>query len=375
MSSVPLPPETVLEVSEFVALTNQVLEYALPTVTIRGEVTGYKVSKGRWVYFNLKDETASVRFFGTVYQLQTPIEDGMLLRVVGTPRLHPLYGFTVTVVTMQPEGEGTIRRAAELLQARLAAEGLFDEGRKRTLPYPPDRIGLVTSTESAAYADFLKIVNARWGGVVIECIDVQVQGESAPQQIIRAIEQFNQQAETPDVLVVTRGGGSADDLYAFNTEPVVRAVAGSRIPTLVAIGHEVDISLAELAADRRASTPSNAAELLVPTREDVKRLVGTLQLRLEGAVIAIVREEKHALHQTLAGLDHQLGMALTRARSQILASKQLLEVLDPRSVVKRGYAIVRQHETHKIVQKRSEVKPGDIVDVEMYEGSFNARVQ
>ena len=244
-----------LGVSEFVGLLNQTLDFAYPNVVIVGELANFRVSKNRWVYFDLKDEHSSVKFFGTVYNLSGPLEDGMLLKVHGQPRLHNLYGFSVNILSLQPTGEGSIRRAADLLRSKLAAEGLFDEARKRLLPYPPTRIGLVTSKQSAAYADFIKILNARWQGIDIALIDVQVQGEVAPSQITAAIEQFSAAAEPPDVVVIIRGGGSAEDLASFSTEIVTRAVAGSRIPTLVAIGHEVDLSLAELAADHRASTP------------------------------------------------------------------------------------------------------------------------
>ncbi len=221
------------------------------------------------MYFDLKDDESSVKFFGTVYALPGPLEDGMVVRVSGSPRLHPQYGFSVNYTNIQPVGEGSLRKAADLLAAKLEKEGLFAPERKRALPYPPGRVALITAGGSAAYADFVKILNARWRGVAVEHFDVLVQGEQAPGQIVSAIAAANALAAVPDVLVLTRGGGSAEDLAAFSTEPVVRAVAGSRVPTLVAIGHEVDFSLAELAADRRASTPSNAAELLTPDRDVV----------------------------------------------------------------------------------------------------------
>jgi exodeoxyribonuclease VII large subunit len=258
-----------VSVSEFVDLVNQAYDIAFPSITIEGELANFRVSKNKWVYFDLKDEQASVKFFGTIYMLPGPLEDGMVLQVRGTPRMHPLYGFSVTAQAIRPVGEGAIKRASELLQAKLTAEGLFDLGRKRALPVIPERIGLIASRESAAYIDFMKIMNARWGGVEIQFIDVQVQGEVAPMQVVSALQQFNQLQSPPEVIVITRGGGSAEDLQAFSTEQVTRAVALSRIPTLVAIGHERDISLAELAADLRASTPSNAAELLVPDRQEL----------------------------------------------------------------------------------------------------------
>jgi len=208
-------PAVELSVSDFVALLNQALEYAYSGVVIVGELANLRVSKNRWVYFDLKDEFSSVKFFGTVYQLPGPLEDGMMLKVRGLPKLHNLYGFSVNVQTIQPVGEGTIKRAAQLLQAKLTAEGLFDEARKRSLPYPPARIGLITSKQSAAYADFIKILDVRWRGLEVELIDVQVQGEVAPAQITAAIEQFNGRPQPPETLIIIRGGGSAEDLAAL----------------------------------------------------------------------------------------------------------------------------------------------------------------
>src|ERR1035437_4377798 len=258
--------DVIFSVSDFVASVNQTFEYAYNSVLIVGELSNFKISKNKWVYFDLKDDTASVRFFGTTYVLPGPLEDGMLLEVRGNPRLHPQFGFSVTVQSVRPVGEGSIKKAVKLLEAKLRSEGLFDEDRKRKLLYPPQTVGLIPSKESAGYSDFMKILNSRWRGLDIQHLDVQVQGSMAIGQIVSAIEQFNQSAMPLDVLVIIRGGGSADDLQVFNTEQVARAVSVSRIPTMVAIGHESDISLAELVADKRASTPSNAAELLVPDR-------------------------------------------------------------------------------------------------------------
>lgn len=366
--------DIILEVSDFVALTNQTLEYAMPIITIRGELANFRVSKNRWVYFDLKDDTANVRFFGTVFQLSGPLEDGMLLLVRGSPKLHPLYGFSVTVSNIRLAGEGTIRRAAELLQAKLAAEGLFDVSRKRPLPYPPRRIGLVTSTESAAYADFIKVLNGRWRGVAIEVADVQVQGEAAPEQIAEAVEYFNSRAEPPDVVVVTRGGGSTEDLYAFSTERVTRAVAASRVPTLVAIGHEIDISLAELAADQRASTPSNAAELLVPQRDDAVRQLDEAAYRLREPLRALLKAQQHAVAQYEISLDQTLGLIIGRTRRDLMAQQDLLEALNPRAVLRRGYAIVHNVEG-RLVRSVRQVTAGGIVSIDVSDGSFTAAVQ
>ena len=257
-----------LSVSQFVDSINQTFEFAYPIISVIGEVANFKISKGTWVYFDLKDDNSSIRCFTSVYKLNFPVEDGMIIKVVGQPKLHNSYGFSFNVQSIQPVGEGTIKKAIDLLEKKLLAEGLFDDKRKRPIPYPPKKIGLITSSESAAYADFIKIINSRWVGLEIVLYSVLVQGDKAPAEICAAIKYFNELAEAPEVLVITRGGGSSEDLWAFSTEEVTRAVAASRVPTLVAIGHEIDLSLAEKAADKRASTPSNAAEILVPDKKD-----------------------------------------------------------------------------------------------------------
>jgi exodeoxyribonuclease VII large subunit len=361
-----------LSVGEFVALLNQTLEFAYPSVVVTGELANFRVSKNRWVYFDLKDETALMRCFGTVYQLPGPLEDGMVLKVRGQPRLHPLYGFNLNIASIQPAGEGTIRRAAELLQAKLAAEGLFEPGRKRPLPYPPASVGLITSRQSAAYADFTKILGDRWGGVTIELIDVQVQGEAAPAQITQALEQFNARPRPPEVLVIVRGGGSAEDLAAYSTEQVTRAVAASRVPTLVAIGHEVDVSLAELAADRRASTPSNAAEVLVPDREQGLRelRVATDQLQQYGRVR--LSAARTGLLDSRQALDRRLDTLIAESRRQLQGRAQLLAALSPEAVLRRGYAVVRRQ--GKLVRSVRQLAPGAIVELQVSDGTVTAAI-
>lgn len=337
--------ELSLGVSEFVGLLNQTFDFAYPSLLITGELANLRVSKNKWVYFDLKDDSSSVKFFGTVYQLPGPLEDGMMIKVRGAPRLHNLYGFSVTVQSMTPTGEGTIRRAAELLQAKLQAEGLFDLARKRPIPFPPQRIGLIASGQSAAYADFIKIIEARWGGLTIEHIDVQVQGEIAPVQIVAALEQFNSLAEPPDVLVLIRGGGSPEDLAAFSSEIVTRAVAASRVPTMVGIGHEIDISLAELAADQRASTPSNAAELLVPERSQILRQITSAKDLLHQQGSSIIRAARYDLDNQINNLDLILDLKLNQERHRLDSANKILSALNPTAILKRGYAIVRQDNT------------------------------
>jgi exodeoxyribonuclease VII large subunit len=221
--------EIVFSPADFVAAINQTLEFAYPRVVIEGELANFRVSKNRWVYFDLKDEVAQVPFFGTVYSLPGPLEDGLTVRVVGVPRMHQRFGFSVTFQSILPVGEGALKKAADLLFKKLSAEGLFDIDRKRLLPKLPTKIGLITAADSAAAADFIKILNERWVGVEVDLADVYVQGDTAPAQITEAIEHFNSRGTGSEVLVITRGGGSAEDLAAFNDERLVRAVAASRM--------------------------------------------------------------------------------------------------------------------------------------------------
>lgn len=363
----------VFSVSDFVAVLNQTLDYAYPDVTIVGELSNFRISKNRWVYFDLKDEYSSVKFFGTIYMLPGPLEDGLMVQVSGTPRLHNQFGFSVNMRSIQPVGEGSLKKAAALLEAKLTAEGLFDESRKRILPHPPKRIGLITSSESAAFHDFMKILNARWGGVDVQLYDVQVQGEAAPGQIVSAIEFFNSHAEPVDVLVVTRGGGSAEDLAAFSTEQVTRAVAGSRIPTCVAIGHEVDMSLAELAADRRASTPSNAAELLVPDRRHEIAQLEAVRNQLSSALENQVSAKRRALVEGVKLLHDSVERLLVRESQAVNNLRQLLEALSPQAAMRRGYALVTVN--GKVVRSVRDLAVYQTIAIDLIDGKAKAEIK
>ncbi len=365
--------DVVLSVSDFVAVLNQTLEYAYPQVVVEGELSNVRVSRGKWVYFDIKDDYASLKCFGTVYQLPGPIEDGMIMRVNGAPRLHPLYNFSLNVSSMMPVGEGSIKKAAQLLEAKLSAEGLFEEARKRPVPFAPENIGLITSTESAAYADFVKILQARWGGVKVVVQNVQVQGEQAVVDVVRAIEMFNRHANPPEVLVITRGGGSAEDLAAFNTEQVTRAVAASRIPTVVAIGHEVDVSLAELAADMRASTPSNAAELLVPDKREVRATLQSTSRELTNSFNRLYKDSIDDLVSTKQLLLRQLADIYDGKRREIDRQSDLLVAYNPYHILKRGYAVVTSGGL--IVRSVKDTIPHQDIRIRVSDGEFDAVVR
>ncbi|MBP7857885.1 MAG: exodeoxyribonuclease VII large subunit [Candidatus Saccharimonadales bacterium] len=361
-------------VSDFVVALNQTLEFAYSYVEVQGELSNFRVSKNKWVYFDLKDETASLKCFTTVYALPGPLEDGMVVRVAGSPRLHPLYNFSFQVQSIVPIGEGALRRAADLLAAKLEAEGLFDASRKRPLPYPPRRIALITAGDSAAYADFMKISNARWGGLHIVHYNVLVQGEQAPGEIVAALKRVNESDAAPDVVVMVRGGGSADDLAAWSDERVVRAVAGSRVPTLVAIGHEIDVSLAELAADSRASTPSNAAELLLPDRKEELRHLRAYLRRLDEQLMVSITRRRTGLVMLTERLDEELRQVAQLARQRLTTAQSLLAAYDPVRPLSQGYAFV-QASSGKTVTRAAQLQEGNEIEVKFIDGKVVSQVK
>lgn len=330
-----------LGVSDFVALTNQTLEYAYSSVAIEGEVANFKVNQGKYVFFDLKDDEASVGCFMTVWQLRTPIEDGMNIVVRATPKLTSWGKFSLTVQAIQPKGEGAIKKTFELLQAKLEKEGLFGLERKRPLPSSPAYVGVISSTQAAGYGDFMKIADDRWGGVRFDVAHVQVQGAGAADQIIAAIKHFGELEQPPEVLVLVRGGGSADDLAVFNDELLVRQIAASRVPVLTGIGHEVDVTLADLASDRRASTPTNAAMVLLPDKTELQREVRYKVRSLLPKVERALAKQEASVRRSLVSMAARTEVRLEEAQATLQAKRLLLRELNPAVVLERGYAILR----------------------------------
>lgn len=352
-----------LKVSEALALINQTLEYAFPTLVVEGEVASFKVNQSKYVFFDIKDEESTLGCFMMVYQLRMPLEDGMKVQVIATPKLTPWGRFSLTVRDVRPVGEGSLKRSAEILKTKLTEEGLFAPERKRLLPALPRSIAVIASTQSAGYADFVKILNERWGGVRVTVAHVQVQGTGAADQIVRAIQYFNEQKDVPEVLAIIRGGGSADDLSIFNDEVLVRAIAASRVPTIVGVGHETDESLADLAADVRAATPSHAAQLIVPDKQDVLRTLRSDMQRaavaVEGALTTVseqIDEQIMTAYEMIAGHFERLTLEFAKQRA-------VMSAYDPKAILERGYGIVR-----------GEVLVGSIVEVEQAKRYITAEV-
>lgn len=354
-----------LTVSDFVALVNQTLEYAYPSVAIIGEVAEFRVSQGKWVSFKLKDDDSVVDCFMGIYQLRIPIENGMKIMVVAAPRLNGKWGkFSLNVRAVKPVGEGSIKKGFELLKAKLEAEGLFAPERKRSLPRVPSHVGVITSTESAAYADFCKIINERWGGMSVEVAHTQVQGDPAADQIIRAIKYFNNLEVLPDVLVIVRGGGSAEDLMTFNDELLAREIAGSRIPTLVGVGHEVDHTLSDMVADRRAATPTNAAEILVPDRREIIRSAHQQATSLGHQLIQAIDQYSERTKEQLEAAFRRIVEKLDDSFGRLETLKMAVAQVNPENVLKQGYALIR-----------GDIKPGSNIEIETHQSHITAEVK
>lgn len=368
-----VPEYDLLSVSDCRRLLEDTLAMAVPAVMVQGEVSDFSVNRETFVFFDLKDKTASLRCFMMRHDVRQPIENGMTLRMVGRPHITAKGQLSLTVEAYQLVGEGSLARAFALLQQQLTTEGLFAAGRKRPLPIAPTRIGLVASRESAAYGDFMKILGHRWAGVEIIHCDTHVQGVHAEKDVVRAIAALNQLPEPPEVIVITRGGGSAEDLAAFSTELVVRAVAASRVPTLVAIGHEQDVSLAELAADVRASTPSNAAELLTPDRTQVLRQLAQEKRHLIQYMQQNVEAHRHALRLLRRDLLVAPGQAYEKAVRDVQSASRLLFSLSPMATLRRGYAVVRSQ--GNVVHSVSTVRSGTSIDIMFADGTVQAEVQ
>lgn len=389
----------VVSVAQFLSLVNHTLR-TIPTETfcIEGEVSDFRVSQGKWINFDLKDESAEAKLpcFTTIYQVGTPLVDGMRVQACGYAKVFERFGkFSLNVDEVMPVGEGALAKAYALLKEKLTQEGLFDEARKRELPRFPQRIGLITSREAAAYGDFLRILGNRWGGLRILHANVHVQGQHSVEEIVDAFRQLNHMKpdERPEVIVLTRGGGGLEDLHAFNDERTVRAVFGSSIPVIVGVGHERDETLCDFVADVRASTPSNAAERIVPDRRELQQSLSFAAMRMEDRLHGLLggwqtRIDRgtllleHAFTDIGARLDtgfvrlahahERFAERVTGISQRVQNLERLLDSMNPVRVLDRGYAIVRHD--GRVAKSGEELTPGDILSIQLAKGRVEAEV-
>lgn len=410
--------QPVFQVSEFAEFITTYLNQ-IGSVVVEGEISQLRVSQQKWLFLTIKDDQSSVEVFGTVYQIPgwKQLEEGMLVRVTGSARLYKKTGrFSLFATDIQPAGEGALRIAFEKVKKQLEAEGLFDQARKRTLPRFPQHLGLITAKGSQAYNDFVKVLGARMGGIHISFYPVSVQGADAVSSIVSTFSAIATQDSKPDVLILVRGGGSLEDLISFNDERVVRAIFASQIPVVVGVGHEGDISLSDLVADLRASTPSNAAELLVEERavvlahvrgsiKSIERILAhqlvsdQQRVYLAGDVLqrAVANQlksfhtvmrafssqfdiyvhqvtKKSFLYETMAdSLSKNVRFWLHQEQQRLEGLTRLLASLDYRRVLARGYSITRnQH--GQLVRSVHDAPRGQDIETMVGDGTIRSTI-
>ncbi|MCA9111723.1 MAG: exodeoxyribonuclease VII large subunit [Planctomycetaceae bacterium] len=390
-----------ISVSELTRQVKDCLEGNFPLVVVRGEVSSCTHASSGHVYFTLKDEQAQIRVVmwkRTASRVKFDVNDGMELVAVGAIELYAPRGtYQLVVEELIPQGVGPLELAFRQLHEKLQREGLFDPSRKRPLPRFPRRIAMITSPTGAAIRDMLQVMCRRWPSLKVVLLPVAVQGDAAAPQIAKALREVSR-LDDVDVVIAGRGGGSLEDLWAFNEEIVARAIAACPIPVVSAVGHEIDVTIADLVADRRALTPSEAAELVVPDMVELesqlhhvgKRLVGSLrdqatsarrQLELLSSR-RVLRQPFDRLRQQSQRLDdwhEQLSRAIrTRTRqgqSQLATMAAALNALSPLNVLERGYSITQLAETGKVVKRVEDVSVGDQLLTRLHQGQVVSRVE
>ena len=351
----------------------------LPSIWVEGEVTEFRRQQG-WqsVFFTLKDSTDGAclsvsmprgRFDG----LRLDLADGMTVHVFGRPELYEARGvFQLRALSIEPLGLGAVLAGLERLKQKLAAEGLFTPERKRPLPVLPRRIGVLTGNETAAKRDFVTAVQARFPAANLLVAQTYVQGQAAPAAIAATMQTLAREPEV-DVIVLTRGGGSFEDLLPFSDERVIRAVAECDVPVVSAVGHEQDTPLCDHAADVRASTPTAAARLVVPDERELRERLDTARTALARGAGAALERARSSLTRDRERLDRAPALLVERKRAGLEGLVGRLQALSPRKTLARGYAIVRTD--NGIVRSSTELESGSRVEVELAEGGFGARVE
>ncbi len=313
------PTRHILSVTELTARIRVLIEGEFPDLWVEGEVSNFRQAQSGHLYFTLKDERAQVRcvcFRNEARMLKFRPEDGLRITVRGALSVYEARGeYQIYVQHIEPVGLGALQLAFEQLKQRLEAEGLFAAERKKPLPMLPRRIGIVTSPSGAAVRDILRVLRRRFPNAHVVLFPVRVQGEGAAQEIVEALRYFNRK-RLADVLILARGGGSIEDLWAFNEEIVARAVAASQIPIICGVGHETDFTIADFAADVRAATPSAAAEIVVRSREEFDRHIGELDRRLVERLRYVLLERRHQVQQLIGHRAFRRLPDLVRQRRQ-----------------------------------------------------------
>jgi exodeoxyribonuclease VII large subunit len=411
----------VLTVSELTRRLQEVLEDRFPAVWVEGEISNFRLYGSGHAYFTLKDADSQIRavlFRNRGRRIKFEPADGLHVMAFGSIEVYAQRGeYQMVIELLEPKGLGALQLAFEQLKTRLQAEGLFDQARKRELPRFPRKIGIVTSTSGAAIRDILRVIGRRFGELHIVIAPCRVQGDGAAEEIAQGIRDLNALGGV-DVIIVGRGGGSLEDLWAFNEELVARAIVASKVPVVSAVGHEVDFTIADFVADLRAPTPSAAAELVVREKQavvdslgqlrarlerfaarplrDLERRVDELTARLRRAMrtelgranhrvalstralrasdpVARVARDRHRLENLQSRMTASLNRRRDRARYALETAVGRLDSLSPLAVLGRGYSLTRTA-TGEVVRSPAQVNVGDAIRVLLHRGSLDAQV-
>ncbi|MBR0396976.1 MAG: exodeoxyribonuclease VII large subunit [Eubacterium sp.] len=372
----------------------------LGSLAVRGELSNYKIYSSGHHYFTLKDAESSLKcvmFRSNASRIRFRPENGMGVTAVGSVSVYPRDGaYQLYCTELIPTGIGDLYLAFEQLKVRLSKEGLFDPSHKKPLPAYPKRIAVITSGSGAAVRDIIRVLGHRWPDTQVVILPVRVQGAEAPAEIVGAIRYANRH-RVGDLIITGRGGGSMEDLWAFNDERVARAIYESELPVISAVGHEPDVTIADFVADLRAATPSNAAELAVPDQADVRDTLDALQSRLEHALRRQLTEDENRL-KDLSGrkvlqtptayldfkrmeLDRLQGRIITVSEGWLNARRQqfgqtaaALDAMSPLKVLSRGYAVAT-NEKGRIIRSTSDTTNGEKLYLRVTDGSVSCRVE
>jgi len=372
----------------------------LSNVGVRGELSNYKIYPSGHHYFTLKDSESSLKcvmFKSSASRLRFRPENGMGVTVWGRVSVYPRDGaYQLYATQIMPEGTGDLQIAFEQLKTKLEGEGLFDPAHKKPLPRFPGRIAIITSSAGAAVHDMIRILGKRWPMTKILLLPVRVQGVEAPAEIAGAIRYANE-FEIADLIITGRGGGSIEDLWAFNDERVARAIYASRLPVISAVGHEPDVTISDYVADRRASTPSNAAEIAVPDWREIEELLGSFEIRAAQGMrkqLAALRDrlsscaQRRVITDPMTLVDNR-RMELDRSRERLAAAEEkilaakrqrfvaataALEAMSPLRVLTRGYAIANDMDGNS-VRSTEQLHCGDRITLRLCDGSADCRVE
>jgi exodeoxyribonuclease VII large subunit len=347
----------------------------LADVWISGEVSNMSLSSAGHLYFTLKDESSQMRcVLFNRKRLDIDIDNGTAVVAHGRVSIYEVSGnLQLYVDAIKPTGMGILHMEFERLKAKLEEEGLFDPARKRPLPQFPRRIGIVTSPESAVLHDIINIITRRYPLAELVLAPTPVQGEGAAPGIVSALATLNGMDDI-DVVIVARGGGSIEDLWAFNEEKVARAIYASRAPVISGVGHDTDFTIADFVADRRAPTPSAAAELAVPHRDELEARLQSYIATMAAALSNGIERSRQRLDDLSATISTQVKNDISMNIEKLRGQESKLSSLSPLATLERGYALVQSHESGEVISTISQVERGDMIEVKVSDGQFNSRV-